>query len=114
MTLRAAPLLAALALLAVAASAPAEPPVFTPPLSLPTPKPEGPLAGGEPSVAYDPTGDGHVYADAPGGSSGVSFWGSSDGGDTWPIAKGIGSAAGGGGTHAQGGPPPTTQRAAPQ
>src|SRR3954463_5772277 len=95
MTLRAAPLLAALALLAATASAPAEPPVFTPPLKLPNSKPEGPLAGGEPSVAYDPTGDGHVYAVAPGGSSGVSFWASGDGGDTWPIAKGIGSKAGG-------------------
>src|SRR5881398_425423 len=95
--MRAAPLLAALATLAFAGTALAEPPVFTPPLKLPKSKPDGALAGGEPSVAYDPTGDGHVYADAPGGPQGVSFWASADGGDTWPLAKAIGSNAGGGG-----------------
>ena len=76
-------------------------PVFTAPLKLPQSKPEGPLAGGEPSVAYDPTGDGHVYADAPGGPQGVSFWASRDGGDTWPIAKPLGSQAGGGDTDVE-------------
>src|SRR5436190_17029187 len=101
MTARLTLVLACLAALLLAAPALAESPVFTAPLKLPKSKPEGPLAGGEPSVAYDPTGDGHVYADAPGGSSGVSFWGSSDGGDTWPIAKGIGSAAGGGDTDVE-------------
>src|SRR4051812_27870587 len=78
-------------------------PAFTAPLKLPQSKPEGPLAGGEPSVAYDPTGDGHVYADAPGGPQGVSFWASRDGGDTWPIAKALGSQAGGGDTERGGG-----------
>src|SRR4051794_16611134 len=93
-------LLAAVAVL-VTDTARAETPVFTPPLKLPNSKPEGALAGGEPSVAYDPTGDGHVYAAAPGGSNAVSFWASRDGGDTWPIAKGIGSAIGGGDTDVE-------------
>ena len=100
MTVRVACLLAFLGVL-LTATAQAEPPVFTPPLKLPKSKPEGSLAGGEPSVAYDPSGDGHVYADAPGGPSGVSFWASRDGGDTWPIAKGIGSQAGGGDTDVE-------------
>ncbi len=100
MAVRVACLVAALCVLG-AGTAQAEAPVFTPPLKLPNSKPQGPLAGGEPSVAYDPTGDGHVYADAPGGSNAVSFWASNDGGDTWPIAKGIGSAAGGGDTDVE-------------
>src|SRR4051794_41858067 len=88
-------------------------PAFTAPLKLPQSKPEGPLAGGEPSVAYDPTGDGHVYADAPGGPQGVSFWASRDGGDTWPIAKALGPQAGGGGTDVEGGGGATTARPGP-
>src|SRR3954452_4251859 len=95
MTARLPLALACLGALLLAAPALAESPVFTAPLKLPKSRPEGTFAGGEPSVAYDPTGDGHVYADAPGGSQGVSFWASRDGGDTWPIAKGIGSQAGG-------------------
>src|SRR4051812_40264870 len=102
MTARATLLAAGLALL-IAAPAAAQSPVFPPPLKLPKSQPEGQFAGGEPSVAYDPTGDGHVYADAPGGPRGVSFWASRDGGDTWPIAKAIGSQAGGGGTERGGG-----------
>src|SRR3954471_12403485 len=100
MTARAALLAAALARL-IAAPAAAQSPVFTPPLKLPKSQPEGQFAGGEPSVAYDPTGDGHVYADAPGGPAGVSFWASRDGGDTWPIAKAIGSPGGGGDTDVE-------------
>jgi len=101
MAVRSALLLAALAVLLASGTALAESPVFTPPLKLPGSKPEGMLSGAEPSVAYDPTGDGHVYADAPGGPQGVSFWASRDGGDTWPIAKAIGSQGGGGDTDVE-------------
>src|SRR4051812_38008342 len=94
-------LMAALAALAFASVAAAADVQFSQPLKLPNSKPDGPLAGGEPSVAFDPTGDGHVYADAPGGPSGVSFWASDDGGQTWPVAKGIGSSAGGGDTDVE-------------
>src|SRR5256885_11381174 len=94
-------LLTVLGTLALSGSALAQTPVFTPPLKLPHSKPEGAFAGGEPSVAYDPTGDGHVYADAPGGPQGVSFWASADGGDTWPIAQAIGSQEGGGDTDVE-------------
>src|SRR5436853_2548339 len=72
---------------------------FTGPAALPKSLPgKGQLQGGEPSLAYDPSGDGHVYSVAPGGdgSNGVSFWGSSDGGLTFPYARAIGSQAGGG------------------
>lgn len=72
---------------------------FTDPAALPKSLP-GPdqLQGGEPSLAYDPSGDGHLYSVAPGadGSNGVSFWGSADGGSTFPYARAIGSLAGGG------------------
>src|SRR5690242_5472911 len=98
---RIAPLLAALAALAFAPATLAADVQFSKPLQLPKSKPDGPLAGGEPSVAFDPTGDGHVYADAPGGPSGVSFWASDDGGNSWPVAKAIGSSAGGGDTDVE-------------
>ena len=88
-------LLAVLIALTTAATAVAADPVFTPQQRLPGSAPDGKLAGGEPGLAYDPTGDGHIYANAPGGPDGISFWASPDGGDTWPIAKGIGSSAGG-------------------
>src|SRR3954468_22221561 len=53
--------------------------------------------GGEPSMAFDPTGDGHLYAVAPGGEDkGVNFWASPDGGNTWNYVRTIGSSAGGG------------------
>src|SRR4051812_50136791 len=96
MTARLTLVLACLAALLLAAPALAESPVFTAPLKLPKSRPEGTFAGGEPSVAYDPTGDGHVYADAPGRPAGVSFWASRDGGDASAIAKAIGSHACGG------------------
>jgi hypothetical protein len=55
------------------------------------------MQGGEPSMAFDPSGDGHLYAVAPGGKDkGVNFWGSADGGATWPYVRTIGSSAGGG------------------
>src|SRR4051812_12484232 len=53
--------------------------------------------GGEPSMAFDPTGDGHLYAVAPGGEDkGVNFWASPDGGNSWNYVRTIGSSAGGG------------------
>src|SRR3954454_11431541 len=53
--------------------------------------------GGEPSMAFDPTGDGHLYAVAPGGEDkGVNFWASPDGGNSWNYVRTIGSGAGGG------------------
>jgi hypothetical protein len=94
--------LAVLIALTSAATALAADPVFTPQLRLPSSPPDGQLTGAEPSVGYDPTGDGHVYVDAPRGlGGGTSFWASADGGDTWPIAKSIGSKAGGGDTDVE-------------
>src|SRR3954464_5677432 len=55
------------------------------------------MQGGEPSLAFDPTGDGHLYAVAPGGEDkGVNFWASADGGNFWNYFRTIGSSAGGG------------------
>ena len=55
------------------------------------------MQGGEPSVAFDGSGDGHVYVVAPGGSDrGINFWASADHGLTFPIAKTVGSQLGGG------------------
>lgn len=72
---------------------------FTDPAPLPRSLPgDNQLQGGEPSLAFDPAGDGHFYAVAPGGdgSNGVSFWGSADDGLHWPYVRAIGSQAGGG------------------
>jgi hypothetical protein len=66
--------------------------------------------GGEPSIAFDPSGDGHVYVTAPQGipaaangiaglsdsNTGIGFWGSADHGSTWPIASLTGTLTGGG------------------
>jgi hypothetical protein len=72
------------------------------PVALPNSLP-GPnqMAGGEPSLAFDPTGDGHLYSVAPNGGAsdngtGVNFWASADGGNNWYLAKAVGSEAGGG------------------
>src|SRR4051794_33607684 len=56
------------------------------------------MQGGEPSLAFDPTGDGHLYSVAPGGNDnkGVNFWASPNGGNTWQYFRSVGSAAGGG------------------
>src|SRR6476646_1035738 len=55
------------------------------------------MQGGEPSLAFDPTGDGHLYSVAPGGADkGINFWGSADNGATWQYVRTIGSSAGGG------------------
>jgi hypothetical protein len=77
---------------------------FSPPAKLPA------WAGGEPSLAFDPSGNGAVYVTAPqsipallngplggtGGSKGVGLWRSPDGGHTWPTNANVGSAVGGG------------------
>src|SRR3954454_3318009 len=106
----------------VAAAAPLQ---FSPPLLLPHGDPTKPdyLSGGEPSLAFDPAGDGHVYVTAPqfiptGADSacnqinkdlglpficspthsptGIGFWASDDGGQTWPRSGTTGTANGGG------------------
>src|SRR4051812_6173732 len=68
------------------------------PVALPKSLPgTGQMQGGEPSMAFDPSGDGHLYAVAPGGADkGVNFWGSGDNGATWQYVRTIGSNAGGG------------------
>src|SRR3954454_20408297 len=48
--------------------------------------------GGEPSMAFDPTGDGHLYSVAPGGEDkGINFWGSADDGNSWQYVRTIGA-----------------------
>jgi hypothetical protein len=55
------------------------------------------MQGGEPSLAFDPNGDGHLYSVAPGGEDkGINFWASPDGGNSWQYVRTIGSSAGGG------------------
>ena len=62
---------------------------FTDPVALPKSLPDAKgnteMQGGEPSLAFDPSGDGHLYSVAPGGQGpgGVNFWGSADNGVTW-------------------------------
>src|SRR2546423_9832002 len=95
---RSLPLAAALALVA-SAPASAQPNAFSAPQPLPRTLPsKDQYQGGEPSVSFDPAGDGHVYAVAPGsdGSNGVGFWRSDDHGLTWHDAQAIGSGGGGG------------------
>ena len=108
--LRAGTLSAAL-LLAGAASAAAAL-TFTPPVQLPHGDPaQHPFyPGGEPSIAFDPAGDGHVYVTAPQGiptaagsvagvsdsAQGVVFWASADHGQSWPINQITGAGNGGG------------------
>jgi hypothetical protein len=89
------------AVLALVAAGPAsaQSPAFAAPQALPGSLPgTGQFQGGEPSVSFDPAGDGHVYAVAPGanGTNGVGFWRSSDHGQTWSPPKAIGSQGGGG------------------
>src|SRR5207248_1866866 len=74
---------------------------FTDPAALPRSLPgDHQLQGGEPSLAFDPSGDGHFYAVAPGaeglGDKGVGFWGSADDGLHWPYVRSVGSQGGGG------------------
>src|SRR4051812_35547992 len=71
---------------------------FSDPAALPKSLPQDhQMQGGEPSLAFDPTGGGHLYAVAPGGEDkGVNFWASADGGNFWNYFRTIGSSAGGG------------------
>jgi hypothetical protein len=71
---------------------------FGDPVPLPKSLPEAhQMQGGEPSLAFDPTGDGHLYSVAPGGEDkGINFWASPGGGDSWNYVRTIGSSAGGG------------------
>src|SRR5204863_4082846 len=71
---------------------------FSEPAPLPKSLPQAhQMQGGEPSLAFDPTGDGHLYAVAPGGEDkGINFWASADGGNFWNQSRTIGSLAGGG------------------
>jgi hypothetical protein len=83
------------------------------PVSWSKPYQLGPWAGGEPSVAFDPSGNGHVYVVAPqgipagaglllttlgvpSGTKGIGFWASSDHGRSFPFNANIGSSVGGG------------------
>ena len=68
------------------------------PVALPNSLPgDNQMAGPEPSLAFDPTGDGHFYVVAPAnrGSLGVNFWASPDGGNTFQYVRPLGSTAGG-------------------
>lgn len=69
----------------------------------------GHWAGGEPSAAFDPSGNGSVYVVAPQGiptglntltggaaTKGIGFWASHDHGRSFPINSNIGSGLGGG------------------
>src|SRR3954453_21605454 len=73
-------------------------------------------SGAEPSIAFDPTGDGHVYVSAPqiiptavdhalaagpDAECGAAAWGSGDHGLTWPFAVNTGAANGGGDTDVE-------------
>src|SRR5947209_12393029 len=97
---------AALLVLALATSAHAATLGFTVPQQLPHGDPNGSpyFAGGEPSLAFDPTGDGHVYVTAPqsvpavlgSNPQGVAYWASSDHGHSFPLSGLTGSLTGGG------------------
>jgi hypothetical protein len=108
---RSAVLMAALASLALPASAGAL--SFGPAnqLSHGDPKAHPYWSGGEPSLAFDPNGDGHVYVTAPqfiptgvdnalgvgpDSDTGVASWASADGGLTFPTAVLTGASNGGG------------------
>jgi hypothetical protein len=73
-------------------------------------------SGGEPSIAFDPSGDGHVYVSAPqfiptavdhalgagpDSATGAAAWASSDHGLSWPFAVNTGAANGGGDTDVE-------------
>ena len=90
--------LAVLAAAFAASTATASAVGFSDPAALPQSLPgDNQLQGGEPSLAFDASGDGHLYAVAPGGKDGkgVGFWPSADNGATWHDVRAIGSFAGG-------------------
>lgn len=84
---------------------------FTAPQQLPHGDPNAKpfQSGGEPSIAFDPNGDGHVYVTAPqgipavagavltgGSQTGVGYWASADHGLSWPVSGLTGTLNGGG------------------
>src|SRR3954468_4879460 len=85
---------------------------FSSPVQLPhgDPAQHPDYGGGEPSLAFDPSGDGHVYVPAPQGipaalgsavgagdaAQGVAVWASADHGATWPTSTITGAGNGGG------------------
>jgi hypothetical protein len=103
-------LVATACLLALAAPASAD--LFSNPTRLPNGDPNAHpfYSGGEPSLAFDPSGDGHVYVTAPQGiptaaggavgasdtTQGVAFWGSGDHGASFPTVRNTGAGNGGG------------------
>jgi hypothetical protein len=95
--------LAILLVLPAVAHAAGDPVSFTSPQQLPK------FAGGEPSLAFDPNGTGDAYVVAPQGipaaagevllgtaANGIGFWGSHDGGRTFPEVVNPGTGTGGG------------------
>jgi hypothetical protein len=105
-------LLAIAIALCAAAPASAGALTFDAPFQLPHGDPKGDpfLSGGEPSIAFDPAGDGHTYVVAPQGipvaigfligsttqQKGIAYWASDDHGRTWPRSGNTGSLIGGG------------------
>ncbi|MCW3064904.1 MAG: exo-alpha-sialidase, partial [Solirubrobacterales bacterium] len=106
------PLLILVLALALPSAASAGSLSFTTPQQLPhgDPKAHPRYGGGEPSIAFDPTGDRHVYVTAPQGipsvagpilgagdsSTGIAYWASADGGRSWPVSGTTGTLTGGG------------------
>jgi len=97
--------------LLIPAGALAAAPTFSAPQQLPHGDPKGKpyIQGGEPSIAFDPSGDGHVYVTAPQGipavagsvlngsdPQGVGYWASADHGANFPVNGLTGSLLGGG------------------
>src|SRR3954462_13847265 len=101
---------------------------FSAPVQLPNGNPDAHpfYTGGEPSIAFDPNGDGHLYVTAPefipaalnstfgltDGGQGVAYWASDNGGASWPRVGLTGTQNGGGGPPGGGppGPPPPSAR----
>src|SRR4051794_34479031 len=83
---------------ALAATATAAPLAWSPAAALPGSPPTGTARGGEPSLAFDPSGNGWVYITTPdrraGSAPGVHLWRSSDHGLTWSQPKDVGSNGG--------------------
>src|SRR6476469_6111796 len=99
------------------AAAPASADLFANPSRLPNGDPNAHpyFSGGEPSIAFDPAGDGHVYVTAPqriptaagGGqvtgdpTTGIGFWASGDHGASFGAPVATGASNGGGDTDVE-------------
>ena len=98
---------ALLASLALVGEAHAAGLAFSDPFALPGSAPgANGLPGGEPSLVFDPSGDGHAYSVAPGGDerTGVGFWASTDGARSFAPGRSVGSLIGGGDSEVEVGP----------